>query len=147
MTSRLVGYANVTLRNSIFPLHCLGWSPNGLSASISGTLSTIAKIVEAAPTAVLTAFTNGSALPREKAPAITLKNTYTRRQLTPIRNANESNMDAYRKDAARRAEAGADETRAEPKGHAVGAVGDEEDDRHADRQEAVLFYRNISAFL
>lgn len=56
-------------------------------------------------------------------------------------------MNAYRKDAARRAEAGADETRAEPKGQAIGAVGDEEDDRHADRQQVVLFYCNISAFL
>jgi len=52
----------------------------------------------------------------------------------------------YGEDTARGAEAVADEARAEPEGEAVGAVGEEEDDGHADRQHVVLFHRDPSTF-
>jgi hypothetical protein len=40
----------------------------------------IANSVDAAPIAALTTFTNGKALPKEKAPVMTLKNTCTKKK-------------------------------------------------------------------
>jgi len=64
--------------NSIFPRILLIFLPFDEYGSILGLLSIISNIVDAAPKAMLTEFTNGKALPTENAPAITLKNTFER---------------------------------------------------------------------
>jgi hypothetical protein len=54
---------------------------------------------------------------------------------------------AHREDAARSAEAFADEARTEPEGESVSSVGDEEDDCHARSEHIVLFHCDPSTLL
>lgn len=76
LTSGLDGYRKFTSRTSILPATVVfGTMPLSEYGSMAGVLSTIAYRFSATPTAVLTEFKYGSALPMENAPAMTLKKT------------------------------------------------------------------------